>query len=434
MDEAPASPPPKLIPRLAFLLFILGLTLQTSAQAGPEAAASPPSPETAAITEPDLWQRLRSGLALPDMDHPTVRAHEDWFVRHPNYLATAFRRARPFLFHIVEELEARGLPAELALLPVIESAYDPGALSNQQAAGIWQFIPSTGKVYGLSQNGWYDGRRDVVTATEAALDYLERLQDLFGSWELALAAYNCGEGCVARATSRNRVRGLATDFLSVDLPAQTREYVPRLLAVRNLIRQPERYGLSLEPIPNRPYFREVSLPYPIEARTAARLAEIDMDTLLTLNPGFRRRVIHVDYQEMLLLPVDKLDTFRANLDAEQSHRIRLHRYAGKKGELLSRIADRFNVTVDWLKAHNPLDLRQGKLAHAQTLMLPPAAKPAPARVARAPAKLRTHTVRRGDTLAALAKRYKVTVADIREYNGTLDVLRPGTKLQIPVES
>ncbi|MDD5366211.1 MAG: transglycosylase SLT domain-containing protein [Gallionellaceae bacterium] len=404
--------------------------------------------------EVDLWQRLRAGMKMPDLDTPLVQAQENWFINRPAYLDTAFKRARLYLFHIVEEVEARGMPAEIALLPVVESAYNPHALSPANASGIWQFIPSTGKVFGLKQNGWYDGRRDVVTATEAALDYLEKLHDMFGSWDLALAAYNCGEGCVSRAIARNQAKGQPTDYLSLNLPSETRNYVPRLLAVRNLVREPERYGMSLDALPNQPYFQQVSLPYPIEAKTAARLAGIDMDELLSLNPGFRRDVIYAESQDNLLLPWDKLDTFRANFDAAESQRIRLRSYSASKGELLSRIADRYDVTVQWLKDHNPLSVKRGKIAQAQTLMLPPAAR---TRVAQASvpvaaekttrhaahatkarktarASVRTHTVRRGDTLIALAKHYKVTVADIREYNGALRVLRPGTKIHIPYDS
>lgn len=446
-------PAQKLIAKHLLHLLLAGLFVCQIAYAAPDATQVASIDTTAGFGTPvetgtvaeeattDLWQRLRAGMDMPELDSPLVEIHQNWFLNRPAYLETAFRRARLYLFHIVEEVEARGMPAEIALLPVVESAYNPRALSPQKASGIWQFIPSTGKVFGLKQNGWYDGRQDVVNATDAALDYLERLQDLFGSWDLALAAYNCGEGCVGRAMARNRARGLPTDYLSLDLPAETRNYVPRLLAVRNLVRDPERYGLNLEPIPNQPYFRQVSLPYPVEAKTAARLAEVDMDELLALNPGFRRHVIHAESQDRLLLPVDRLAAFQANLDAEESHRIRLRSYPARKGELLSSIADRYNVTIQWLKDHNPLDLKRGKITQAQTLMLPPGTRSVTATaaakaVARQPSrpKLRTHTVRRGDTLIALAKRYKVTVADIREYNGRLKVLRPGAKLQIPLDS
>jgi membrane-bound lytic murein transglycosylase D len=396
-----------------------------------EFAPAPPEAET------DLWQRLRSGMDMPELDSPLVERQEQWFAARPAYLQTSFKRARLYLVHLVDEVEARGMPMEIALLPVVESAYNPRALSPAKASGIWQFIPSTGKVFGLKQNGWYDGRQDVVTATDAALDYLEKLHDMFGAWDLALAAYNCGEGCVGRAIARNRAKGLPTDYLSLDLPGETRNYVPRLIAVRNLVREPERYGLELAAMPNQPYFQQVNLPYPIEAKTAARMAEIDMEELLALNPGYRRHVIHADSQDNLLLPVDKLALFRANFEAADSQRIRLRSYKASKGELLTRIADRFDVTIQWLKDHNPLELKRGKIVQAQTLMLPPASARKVAATATTKKQatrtsgFRTHTIRRGDTLFALAQRYKVSVADIREFNGALKVLRPGAKIQIP---
>lgn len=396
-------------------------------------------------TEDDLWQRLRTGMRLGELDTPLVQKQENWFLDRPAYLESAFRRARLYLYHIVEAVEARRLPMEIALLPVIESAYNPRALSSSNATGIWQFVPATGRVYGLKQNGWYDGRQDIVTATAAALDYLARLHGMFGNWELALAAYNCGEGCVTRAIARNQARGQPTDYLNLDLPQETRNYVPRLIAVSNLVRDPETHGIKLATLPNRPYFQEVTLPYPMEARAAARLAGIDLEEVLDLNPGFRHHVLHTESQKTLLLPVASLEAFRANLEAEESHRLRLRSYSASKGEVLSRIAQRFDVTVRWLQDHNPLRLNRGKIAQAQTIMLPPSATaaapattPAATRVAVAkrPARptLRTHTVRRGDTLVALAKRYKVSVADIRVHNGALKVLRPGAKIQIPLDS
>jgi membrane-bound lytic murein transglycosylase D len=413
----------------------------------------------------DLWQRVRMGMAIPELDSPLVEANERRYSGQPSHLKTTFSRARPYLYHIVKEVEARGMPTEIALLPLIESAYNPKAMSPANASGIWQFIPSTGKVYGLKQNSWYDGRRDVVSATSAALDYLSRLRRQFGDWPLALAAYNCGEGCVARAINKNRIQGLPTDYLSLELPTETRNYVPRLIAVSNIVKNPSRFGLRMEPIPNEPYFRQVRLPYPIEARTAARLAEIDVDELLVLNPGFRRHVIHAEYQNVLFLPINKLENFEANLEAEESHKIRLRSYNAQKGELLTKIAEKYDVTVQWLQDHNPLTVKRGKIVQAQTLIMPPTGarttfasasqpvqvaafekpeaeeKPAVKQAARKqlakkPAKpiVRTHTVRKGDTLIALAKRYNVTVADIREINGRLKILKPGAKLQIPLAS
>lgn len=401
-----------------------------------------------AATEADLWQRLRAGMALDDLGSPLVREQERYFGNRISYMENALRRARPYLYHIVEAIEARGLPAEIALLPLIESAYNPRAASPAKALGMWQFMPATGRIYGLKQNDWYDGRKDVVSATTAALDHLKKLHYLYGDWHLALAAYNCGDGCVNRAIARNVAKGLPTDYLSLDLPSETRNYVPRLLAVRNLVREPWRYGLAMQPLANQPYFQEVRLPYPVEARTAARLAGIGLDELLELNPGFRRQVIHAESQSRLLLPVDRLDAFRSRLEAEESQRIRMRSYRANQGELLAEIAKRFDVTVQWLKEHNPLQIKQGKIARNQTLLLPPSrtaeaggqatrgGRPAgtPAAKKATHAAVRTHTVRKGDTLSSLAKRYKVSVADIREHNDSLGILRPGTKIHIPLDS
>ncbi len=408
----------------------------------------------------DLWQRLRTGMSLPEMDNSLVRSNEQWFSGHPAYMSTTLSRARLYLFHIVDEVDKRHMPMEIALLPIIESAYNPQAQSPKDASGIWQFLPSTGKVFGLKQNNWYDGRRDVVNATQAALDYLQRLHSMFNDWELALAAYNCGEGCVSRAIAKNRARGLGTDFSSLDLPAETRNYVPRLLAVRNVIREPGRFGVALDDIPNTPSFEKVTLTYPIEAKTAAKLAQMDLDDFLALNPGFRRRVIYAESQNTLLLPLDKADLFNKNLAATESSHIRMHVFQAPKGAMVSRIADRFDVTIQWLKDHNPLEVKRGKLARAQTLMLPPqavapsktvvaakpvAAKPiilADARTAERHrpshtqgkhAKARVHTVRKGDTLYSLAKHYNVKVADIVGLNHSLKTLHPGEKIHIPVE-
>lgn len=411
----------------------------------------------------DLWQRVRNGLQLPEYDNDIVRSYERLYTSHPASMSATLERARLYLFHIVEEVDKRHMPMEIALLPIIESSFNPSAQSSSAALGIWQFLPSTGRVFGLKQNKWYDGRRDVLTATRAALDYLDRLHAMFDDWPLALAAYNCGEGCVARAVAQNRARGLPTDLGSLNLPAQTRNYVPKLIAVRNIIRSPEQFDVTLDDIPNRPSFKKVTLEFPVEAKTAARLAKMDMNDFLALNPGFQRRVIYAQSQSTLLLPPDKAEIFRSNLADTEAQNIRLHSYNAPKGALLSRIANHFNVTVQWLVDHNPLTTRRGKLVTAQTLLLPPTSRKiadaAPAQLIAQPAppkrqakggdriskvkarteklrvakrnRVRIHTVRKGDTLVGLAKKYQVDVADIVELNGSRKTLRPGEHLQIP---
>lgn len=430
----------------------VALSATVSSDFPPAAVPAADIPDTEAH-EGDLWQRIRDGMAMRPSANPLIRTHARWYAAQPAYLRASIERSRRYLHYIVDQIEARGMPMEIALLPIIESAYNPQALSPMQASGLWQFIPSTGKVFGLRQNDWYDGRRDVVAATRAALDYLQKLHAMFGDWELALAAYNCGEGCVANAIARNRAKGLSTDYAELSLPAETRNYVPKLMAVRAAILEPERFGLDLDPLPDEPYFRKVNLPYPIEAKTAVKLAEMEMREFLALNPGFRRRVIHSDSQSVLLLPVDRVDVFRANLAETESRQIRLRPYQAKKGELLSRIAERFDVTVQWLVDHNPLATKRGKLARTQTLLVPPAesraavakkfktsaavpavmqAEPPRPQTTAAGAIMRGHLVRRGDTLATLAKRYRVTVAQIRDTNRELKSLRTGDIVLIPI--
>lgn len=387
-------------------------------------------PVTDSEPNSDLWNRIRAGFKLPESDSRLTRLHEQSYSKNPAYFERIAERSRPYLFHIVEEVERRGMPMEIALLPMIESAFNPQALSPMQASGIWQFIPSTGKVYGLQQNAWYDGRRDILQATDAALDYLQKLYGMFGDWELALAAYNCGEGCVARAQSR--VAG--NSYTAIRLPNETRNYVPKLVAVRNIVQQPERFGVNLQPLDNEPYFLQVKLKHPMEARQAAKLADMNLDEFLMLNPAFKRRVIHTDTRNVLLLPVDKLDAFQFNLH-QQDGRHRLQHYAAQRGESAKAIASKFGVSQAWLSEKNPLKLTNGKLAQAQTLVVPLAAAPLDARIVReTPAKqrptMRTHTVRKGDTLAAVAKMYNVKIADIRQWNENAEPLLPGSKLTI----
>jgi len=391
----------------------------------------------------DLWARIRAGFKLPESDPRLTRVHEQWFTSHPVYLERAVQRSRLYLFHIAEEVEKRGMPMEIALLPMIESAFNPQAMSPMKASGIWQFIPSTGKVYGLEQNAWYDGRRDILQATRAALDYLQNLHQMFGDWELALAAYNCGEGCVARAQSRGR----GSEYAHIKLPNETRNYVPKLVAVRNILLDPQRFGIQLDALPNEAYFMQVNLSHPMEARQAAKLAEMSVDEFLSLNPAFQRRVIYADARNVLLLPADRVEIFQFNLHRQGADKL-LQTYTARQGENASGIAAKFGVSLDWLKEYNPLKLVKGKVAKPQTLVVPVARntdtpRSAPAALSQVeapPAKgakagkpvMRTHTVRKGDTLSRVAKLYNVKVADIRRWNDNAEPLRPGTKLSIPI--
>ncbi len=440
-------------PFLRTIVALLSLALSAPAAVGSAAADVPAGSETelkisysiAALPQEqsessdDLWARIRNGFKLPDSDPRLTRLQEQAFARNnAAYIVRAAQRSRPYLFYIVEEVERRGMPMEIALLPMIESAFNPQAQSPMQASGIWQFIPSTGKVYGLQQNAWYDGRRDILQATNAALDYLQKLHGMFGDWELALAAYNCGEGCVARAQSR----GAGSDYVSIKLPTETRNYVPKLVAVRNIILEPQRFGMTLETLSNEPYFLQVKLKHPMEARQAARLAEMDLEEFLSLNPAFHRRVIFTETQNVLLLPADKIEIFQYNLH-QQGSQHRLQNYAAQRGETARGIAEKFGVSLAWLKEFNPLKLYKGKVAQPQTLIVPMVkATSGAARVATQIPRgktakrpvMRTHTVRKGDTLARVAKLYNVKIADIRQWNDNAEPLLPGSKLAIPLTS
>lgn len=400
----------------------------------------------------DLWDRIRAGMQLDGRDNDLVQVHENWFIGHPRALDLAIQRSRLYLFHIVLEVENRDMPTEIALLPMIESAFNPNAESPRAASGLWQFIPSTGKVFGLKQNGWYDGRRDVLEATRAALDYLQTLKGMFGSWELALAAYNCGEGCVGRAIERNKARGLPTDYASLALPTETRHYVPKLIAVSHMIKEPERFGLALDAMPNEPYFVQVNLKHPMDAKTAIRLAEMSEDDFMSLNPGYRRKVIYTDTPGVLLLPTERIETFHFNLQRADKSKARLTPYEAQKGDTLQKIANRFDINLAWLKELNPVKTHRGKLASNQKVLVPIAAvksassassdpvKPAEKTAKATPAKKKmlSHRVRKGDTLSSVARHYKVSLADLRRVNAHSHAQRkrlmPGDELLIPVEN
>jgi membrane-bound lytic murein transglycosylase D len=284
-----------------------------AAQAADAAATlKPPAAADLATAPASLWDRIRQGFGVTDMATPLVKQQINWFANRPDFIKRTVERSRLYLYHIVQEVQKRGMPTEIALLPVIESAFNPVAYSRAHASGIWQFIPSTGKDYGLQQNFWYDGRRDVTEATRAALDYLQKLHDQFGSWDLALAAYNWGEGAVSRAIAKNTARGLPTDYQSLSMPAETRYYFPRLQAVKDIVANPAQYGITLEEIPNRPYFTTVTTNRHIDMRLAAKLADTPLDEFMSLNPGYSRPVIRANSEQTLLVPLDKADIFRSN--------------------------------------------------------------------------------------------------------------------------
>lgn len=315
-----------------------------------------------------LWDRIRYGFAMPDCASPLVAEHLAYYLNRPEYITRLLDRSRRYLYHVVDEVEKRGLPTEIALLPMIESAYNPTALSSARASGIWQFIPSTGRIYGLDQNHWYDERRDVLQATQAALDYLEKLYEMFGSWDLALAAYNAGEGSVSRAIARNEAAGLPTDYVNLPLPGETRNYVPKLQAVKQLVASPQRYGIALLDIPNRPYFSTVSTERQMDAEAAARLAGIPLSEFLSLNPAYNRPVLMPEDSRPVLVPTEKVDQFATNLLRNEGPLVTWQTYRVSRQDRIDRVASRFGMSPARLAEVNRLPVA-ARLSPGQTLLV-----------------------------------------------------------------
>ena len=389
---------------------------------------------------PDLWTRIRAGFAMREIDSPLVQRHEAWYLNRPEYVERMIDRSRRYLFYIVEEVEKRGMPTEIALLPMIESAYNPSANSHMRAAGMWQFIPSTGRRYGLQQTWWFDGRRDVVAATQAALDYLQSLHDMFGDWQLALAAYNWGEGAVQRSIQKNRRKGKATDYMSLKMPVETRNYLPKLQAVKNIVANPELFNLSLAPLPNQPYFAVVSAPAHMDVELAAKLADMPVEEFRNLNPGHQRPVITVANRQ-LLVPVDKVDVFQSNLENNDQPLVTWQTYQLKQGEKLEQVARKFDISIERLREVNGLNYR--KRTRPGQMLLVPMEDDAETNLDetysskdfRAPAedyhKRVIYRVKRGDTLHSVARRYGASVEQIKAWNGLRsNSVRTGQRLTI----
>ena len=304
----------------------------------------------------DLMDRVRAGFVLDDPERQAIDVQFAWFQRNPEYLDRVFGRAALYMHYIVEEIDRRGMPMELALLPVIESAFEPFAYSSARAAGLWQFIPGTGNRFGLPQNWWYDGRRDVVESTRAALDYLQFLHDEFqGDWLLAVAGYNCGENCVARAVARNRAEGKGTSFWDLRLPRETRAYVPKLLAMKRLVNDPTAAGISFSTIPNEPYFTRVEVPTQIDLKLAAELAGLGQDEFFELNPAFHRWATPPEGPHALLLPLDAAPLFKENLERlTPDELMRVTHHIVAEGETLASLAARYKTSTGTIQRLNGL--------------------------------------------------------------------------------
>jgi membrane-bound lytic murein transglycosylase D len=474
-----------------------------------------------------LWDRLFDSYSLPPVEHEEIDRELEWFINHPGYVDRVQKRAEPFLYSIVKQFEKHNIPGELALLPVIESAFRPDAVSPAKAAGLWQFIPSTGRIYGLKQSRSYDGRRDVYASTRAAIKYLKKLHsDFNGDWLLAIAAYNCGEGAVARAIQKNEARNKPTDFWSLELPGETRAYVPRLLAVAKLFADAEQYGIDLHHIPNEALFKPVKISTQLDLALAADAADISLDKLYELNPGFKRQYADVEGSYRLFIPADKkISEFKQELErlAQQSQspdqgrpsiadelmaardseltgtygklsdensqllkgkrgnsieeerggrgvvatapkpkgkivsKIRSEdsvalapasrkseaslskrsTYTVQTGDTLWSIAKKNSVDVEQLAKWNGLSAKKG-VRTGQTLVLwnkDAGRKLAIASSGIKPSQSINYTIRQGDTLFSISKRFKVSVADLRKWNGSKveKRIQPGTSIMVQVE-
>ncbi|MCA1937379.1 MAG: transglycosylase SLT domain-containing protein [Dechloromonas sp.] len=316
----------------------------------------------------DLWDRLRQGFAMIDLNDDLVLHYQQWYQNRPGALRQMIERSRPYLHHIVEELEARGMPTELALLPMVESSFNPMAHSPAAASGLWQFIPATGKRFNLEQNWWRDERRDVMASTSAALDYLQTIYDMHGDWHLALASYNWGEGAVKRAIEKNEARGLPTDYPNLTMPKETRHYVPKLQALKNILGNPETFArLGLPFIPNQTYLATAASPRPMDVKTAARLANMTLEEFRHLNPSHNRPVIDADTP--VVLPADRVDTFNENLANHRAPLTQWQAYAVRSAERVGEIAARFGVSTSELAQVNGLP-GNVRLAAGSKLLVP----------------------------------------------------------------
>ena len=430
VDATPPAPQP-LPPEAASALGIAPVDVESTTSIDPPplqmSPLPPPPPHHPGQPAPpkyaDVWEHLRAGFKLPDIDDEVVRKWENFYASRPEYWERINERGRRYLYFICAEIEQRGMPMEIALLPIIESAYNPSALSKARASGIWQFIPATGKLYGLHQNWWLDNRRDVTMATAGALDYLERLHEMFGDWQLALASYNWGEGSVQRARGKARAQGLPADYASIRMPGETRNYLPKLQAVKNIVMNPSKFGLTLPPISDRPYFTTLTTARQIDVALAAKLAGMPIDEFRTLNPAHNRPVIAGGSTEQRInVPSERAASFAINLNAYTQPLVNWRPYQLKKGERLENVAPKFGIDIDELKRVNGLDGHK-RIAEGFALLVParggevtleqiptamfreaPAAGPA------------FHKVKRGETLASIAQRYGVSVDEIRKLN------------------
>lgn len=387
-----------------------------------------------AIATTDIWQRIRNGFQLLDNEevNPRIDQHRLWYASRTHSLEIIAQRSSSYIHYIVEALDKRHMPLELALLPVIESSYNPMAYSSSQAAGLWQFIPSTGRNFKLKQTRWYDGRRDITASTEAALNYFAYLHKMFdGDWLLALAAYNAGEGTVSRAIKRNQELGLPTDYWNLQLPKQTQNYVPKLLAVAQLIATPQAYSLNLPDVPDKPYFARVSLEHQLDLQRIAALAKVPAEHIEELNPAFKEGLT-LDGPQHVLVPASQAKTLERQLATlNQDELLQIQLYNVRSGDTLSTIAQRHGTSVASIRQLN--NLKTNHLRIGQQLKLAGQATVVTAAAAKTPKNVTSiaYTVLQGDTLSTIAARHGVTVQQLRQWNNLRnDHLKVGQSLNI----
>jgi membrane-bound lytic murein transglycosylase D len=443
------------LPRMALLLLI-GLTLagclgretkqesptgvDTAGTASPTSAEADAGQTDVAMITPvsedgAIWSRLRRGFRLGDISHPRIDREIRRLRQAPKAFVALMMRAEPYLHHILNEVEAAGLPTELALLPAVESGFRPHVYSPDGAAGLWQFMPATGRMMGLEQDWWFDTRRSVRPATDAAIAYLEKLNGRFsGDWLHTLAAYNAGARKVGNAIRKARRRGEPTDFWSLDLPGETDRYVPRLLALAMVVDDPEKYGLELPKIDDRPYFAPAFTAGQIDLNVAAELAGIPVEDLLVLNAGHKRWTSRPDGPHELLLPVDRVYRFEfAAASLPDDKRLRLVRHRIQPGESLSRIARRYGVTVQAIRQSN--GLKDSRIRAGEELLVPLSdSVVAEASKSNELARQRLYyRVRKGDSLYTIARRFQVSIADLKRWNRVGRYIRPGERLTVFID-
>ncbi|MFQ3367952.1 MAG: membrane-bound lytic murein transglycosylase D [Methylophilaceae bacterium] len=384
-----------------------------------------------------IWVRINNGYKMKERPSRRIRSFEKWYSNRPEYVQRMLDRSEKYLFYVVGEVEKRNMPMEIALLPMIESAYNPIATSRQKAAGMWQFIPSTGKIYGLEQNWWIDNRRTIMEATNAALNYLEKLHKEFGTWELALASYNAGEGRVGRAIKRNKRNKKPTGYYSLRLPRETKNYVPKLFAIKNIISNPKKYGLDLPKIKNQPYFEVVTVDQNIDTQLIARLAEISIEEFRLLNPQHKRPVINVkNIPQNINLPSQNIHIFNYNLHGYDKPFSNWDSYNPKKKESVAQVAKKFGIDRKILIQVNRLERRKS-FRRNSTILIPNKDAittyfPSNVNELYNYSSIITHKISAGQTLSHISDKYNISVKDIKEFNELQsDRIIIGDTLDIP---